>query len=87
MRERTADDIREGAERARLDASAAQAIADCGGDPVAAVQALIVLNEAMQRELAELRHEIEEITARVSRGYARDLFYHRLAHTDRRSDD
>lgn len=72
---------------AQLEASVAQAIADCGGDPVAAVRALIVLNDAMQRDLAALRQEVEEITAKVFKAYARDLFYQRLPHADRRSED
>lgn len=72
---------------AQLEASVVRAVEDCGGDPVAAVRGLIILNDAMQRELGELRREVEEITAKVSRAYARDLFHHRLTSSDRRSED
>ena len=41
----------------------------------------------MQREPKALRREVEEITAKVPRAYARDLFYHRLTYADRRSED
>lgn len=42
---------------------------------MAAVRALIVLNDAMERDLKALRQEVEEITAKVSRAYAWDLFH------------
>jgi hypothetical protein len=49
---------------ADLDAAADQAIAVCGGDAKEAVKALLVANEFLEAEVAELR-------AKVSRGYAR----------------
>ena len=47
-----------------LDAAADQAIAACGGDAKEAVKALLVANDFLEAELAELR-------AKVSKGYAR----------------
>lgn len=47
-----------------LDLAADQAIAACGGDARAAVKALLVANEFLERQLDELR-------AKVSTGYAR----------------
>jgi len=47
-----------------LDAAADQAIAVCGGDAREAVKALLVANDFLETELAELR-------AKVSKGYAR----------------
>ena len=75
MLEDQADDPRGDGDATRLEASVAQAIRECGGDPVAAVGALILLNDAMQKDLAALRQEVAELTSRISRAYARDLFY------------
>jgi hypothetical protein len=47
-----------------LDAAADQAIAACGGNAREAVKALLVANDFLETELAELR-------AKVSKGYAR----------------
>ena len=47
-----------------LEAAAAEAIAACGGDPVAAVKSLIVANEF-------LMSEVERLKAMVSTGYSR----------------
>jgi len=41
----------------------------------------------MQRELEALRREVEEIAFKVSKAYARDLFYRHLTSADRRSTD
>jgi hypothetical protein len=49
---------------ADLDAAADQAIAACGGDAREAVKALLVANDFLEAELAELQ-------AKVSKGYAR----------------
>ena len=75
MLEGQPDGPRADGDAARLEASVAQAIRDCGGDPVAAVGALILLNNAMRKDLAALRREVAELTSRISRAYARDLFY------------
>ena len=48
----------------RLEAAVDQAIAACGGDPRAAIRALIVTNEFYEAEYSKL-------VAKVSRGYAR----------------
>jgi hypothetical protein len=47
-----------------LEAAAAEAIAACGGDPVAAVKSLIVANEF-------LMSEVERFKVMVSTGYSR----------------
>ena len=47
-----------------LEATAAQAIAACDGDPVAAVKSLIVANEF-------LLSEVERLKVMVSTGYSR----------------
>jgi hypothetical protein len=47
-----------------LDKAAAEAIAACGGDPAAAVRALIAMN-------AYLEAELERLGDLVSRGFAR----------------
>ncbi|GLH79710.1 hypothetical protein SSBR45G_46190 [Bradyrhizobium sp. SSBR45G] len=49
---------------ADLEAAVAQAIEACGGDPVAAVRSLIVMNSMLERELAD-------VYAKASRGYLR----------------
>jgi hypothetical protein len=49
---------------AGLDAAADQAIAACGGDAKEAVKALLVANDFLEAELAELQ-------AKVSKGYTR----------------
>jgi hypothetical protein len=41
-------------EAAELEAAVRQAIEACGGDPVDAVRALIVMNSALDRELADV---------------------------------
>lgn len=51
----------------RLEAAANQAIAACGGDARGAVKALIVANEFLETQVAELQ-------AAVSNGYARGKF-------------
>jgi hypothetical protein len=51
----------------RLDAAADQAIAACGGDARQAVKALLVTNEFLEAQIAELQ-------AAVSNGYARGKF-------------
>jgi hypothetical protein len=51
----------------RLDAAADQAIAACGGDARQAVKALLVTNEFLEAQIAELQ-------AVVSNGYARGKF-------------
>jgi hypothetical protein len=48
----------------QLEAAADQAIAACGGDPRATIEALIITNRLLEVELEKLR-------ARVSTGYAR----------------
>ncbi|MDQ0392236.1 hypothetical protein [Labrys monachus] len=70
-----------------LVAATEQAIADCGGDARAAVMALIVLNGSLEADLAALTEEVAAITVKVSKAYARDLFYERLSRADRRSED
>jgi hypothetical protein len=50
-----------------LDLAADQAIAACGGDPREAVKALLVANDFLEAQLAELR-------ASVSTGYSRGRF-------------
>ena len=50
-----------------LDAAADQAIAACGGDPREAVKALLVANDFLEAQFAELR-------ASVSTGYSRGRF-------------
>lgn len=47
------------------------AIAACGGDARAAVEALLVLVDHLKAELAERDDEIAALATRVSRGYAR----------------
>jgi hypothetical protein len=47
-----------------LDTAAHQAIEACGGDAREAVKALIVANDFLERQLEELR-------AKISKGYAR----------------
>jgi hypothetical protein len=54
-------------EPARLEAATDQAIAACGGDARQAVTALIVANEFLEAQVAELQ-------AAVSTGYARGKF-------------
>jgi hypothetical protein len=49
---------------AELEAAVGQAIEACGGDPVAAVRALIVMNGALEQELAD-------VYAKASRGFLR----------------
>jgi hypothetical protein len=49
---------------AELEVAVGQAIEACGGDPVAAVRALIVANSMLEQELAE-------VYAKASRGYLR----------------
>ena len=61
---------------ADLDVTADQAIAACGGDAREAVKALIVANDFLEVQLAELR-------AKVSTGYARG----RLPPARERKDD
>jgi hypothetical protein len=51
----------------RLEASADQAIAACGGDAREAVKALIVANEFLEAQVKQLQ-------AAVSNGYARGRF-------------
>ena len=51
-------------EAAELEAAVGQAIEACGGDPVAAVRALIVANALLEKELATLY-------AKSSKGYLR----------------
>lgn len=51
-------------EAAELEAAVGQAIEACGGDPVAAVRALIVANSMLEKEL-------EEVYARASHGFLR----------------
>ncbi|MCK1540329.1 hypothetical protein ABIB75_001094 [Bradyrhizobium sp. GM2.2] len=51
-------------EAAELEAAVGQAIEACGGDPVAAVRALIVANSMLEQELAE-------VYAKASTGYLR----------------
>jgi hypothetical protein len=51
----------------RLEAATDQAIATCGGDARQAVMALIVANELLEAQVAELH-------AAVSTGYARGKF-------------
>jgi hypothetical protein len=41
-------------EAAELEAAVGQAIEACGGDPVATVRALIVMNSALEQELADV---------------------------------
>jgi hypothetical protein len=55
----------------RLEAATDQAIAACGGDARDAVKALLVANEFLERQLAELR-------ADVSKGYARGYHHGRF---------
>ena len=50
-----------------LEASADQAIAACGGDASETVKALLVANDFLEREIAELRRS-------VSAGYSRGRF-------------
>jgi len=50
-----------------LDVAADQAIAACGGDAREAVKALILANDCLEAQVAELR-------ASVSAGYARGRF-------------
>jgi hypothetical protein len=54
-----------------LDGEVEQAIAACGGDPRAAVRALMVFNAHLRTELASLDAELAQLLASVSRGYAR----------------
>jgi len=54
-----------------LEGEAEQVIIACGGDPRAAVQALIVYSAHLRRELAGLEAEMTQLLADVSRGYAR----------------
>ena len=49
---------------AELEAAVAQAIEACGGDPVDAVRALIVMNSALEQELAD-------VYAKASHGFLR----------------
>ncbi|WP_256805740.1 hypothetical protein [Bradyrhizobium sp. Bra64] len=49
---------------AELEAAVALAIEACGGDPVDAVRALIVMNSALEQELSD-------VYAKASRGYLR----------------
>jgi hypothetical protein len=51
-------------EAADLEAAVGQAIEACGGDPVAAVRALIVANNMLEQEL-------QEVYARASHGFLR----------------
>ena len=51
-------------EAAELEAAVAQAIETCGGDPVHAVRALIVMNTALEQELAD-------VYAKASHGFLR----------------
>lgn len=55
---------------ADLDAAADEAIATCDGDARAAVKALIVMNDALERELQETR-------LAVSHGYSRGWYRNR----------
>ena len=52
-----------------LDLAADQAIAACGGDAREAVKALLVANDFLETQLAELRSS-------VSAGYSRGRFAH-----------
>ncbi|MDQ0467370.1 hypothetical protein [Labrys wisconsinensis] len=63
---------------AELEIEVDRVIADCDGDPRAAVRALIVANAVLEIDLERQRREIREIAMAVSRGYARELFYKRL---------
>ncbi|WP_247411071.1 hypothetical protein [Bradyrhizobium sp. 23] len=51
-------------EAAELEAAVSQAIEACGGDPVAAVRALLVLNTALE-------HELTAVYAKASTGFLR----------------
>lgn len=51
-------------EAAELEAAVRQAIEACGGDPVDAVRALIVMNSALEREL-------RDVYAKASHGFLR----------------
>jgi hypothetical protein len=51
-------------EAAELEAAVGQAIEACGGDPIAAVRALIVANAMLEREMSELY-------AKASHGFLR----------------
>ncbi|MDQ0472845.1 hypothetical protein [Labrys wisconsinensis] len=61
-------------EAALLEASVQQTIADCGGDPVAAVRALIVANTQILADFENLKGEIARLTSAVSPGYMRSKF-------------
>jgi hypothetical protein len=65
MSESTAPDPQGGADR--LEAATDQAIAACGGDVRAALQAMIVANEFLESEVCELMQA-------VSHAYARGRF-------------
>ena len=63
-------------ENERLEIGANQAIEACGGDPRAAIRALILANEFLQRELEtkeRLRARVKRSRPDFPRGIARDL--------------
>jgi hypothetical protein len=61
-----------------LDHAVDRAIADCGGDPRAAVRALIVMVQLHEDELVALHREIDRLTADLWPGYVRKNFRDRL---------
>ena len=63
---------------ADLEGTVDQIIAECGGDPRAAVRTLVVANSYLEREL-------ESVVAEVSRGYVRGR-HDRLAHADQMAE-
>ncbi|QEN86913.1 hypothetical protein FZC33_11490 [Labrys sp. KNU-23] len=61
---------------------APEAIAACGGDAHAAVEALLVMINHLRVEIAERDDEITALAARVSRGYGRGLGERTLSRLD-----
>ncbi|GLS21607.1 hypothetical protein GCM10007874_46240 [Labrys miyagiensis] len=56
---------------AELEESVDEAIAECGGDPRAAVRTLLVANTHAMAEIAVIEAEMAKLLADVSRGYSR----------------
>ena len=54
-----------------LDVAAEHAIRQCGGDPVATVKALLVTLDLYEKEVEELRRDVDRLVSSVSAGYVR----------------